>query len=391
MDDKNLIDMLLYRGEGDTLDFKLQQYEFENVDDDKKSVLLKDILAFANAWRDGAAYILIGVRDGTREIVGIDKDIDDSRLQQFINGKLNRPLHFSYRSVEYEGRILGLYTIPVQARPVYATKNIGKVKADTVYVRRGSSTAEAKPEEIARMGAAGAGFAHAPKLKIRLVKLDADVTPLESLETTILNVQCPDDQDIPNYPEPIQSPFGTHLLSPLLGKNENYYRHLAGIIRERCGMVGFKLEVQNLGDAFASDVTIRLSVASAEGFRVTDRTGLTSMPKKDRNFDVPNIYSIRQNFIDRAVFESGRGIETATLSLGKIQAGEICFTDELYLIHPPENLSELGITVHADQLKAPIELTISASIKVEVQKLSVTQIMDYANKLSETGVVASAE
>ncbi|MCK4165527.1 ATP-binding protein [Ralstonia pseudosolanacearum] len=197
MDDKDLIDTLLYRGEGDALDFKLQQYEFENADDDKKSSLLKDILAFANAWRDGVAYILIGIRDGTREVIGLDKDIDDSRLQQFVNGKLNRPLHFSYRSVEYEGHTLGLYTIPVQERPVYATRNFGKVKADTVYVRRGSSTAEAKPEEIARMGAAASVHVHVPKLQIRLVKLDEDSTPLESLEQTIVDVQYPDKRDIP--------------------------------------------------------------------------------------------------------------------------------------------------------------------------------------------------
>ncbi|PAJ82541.1 hypothetical protein CJO71_01385 [Burkholderia ubonensis] len=391
MDDKILIETLLYRGEGDALDFKLQQYEFENVDDDKKSVILKDMLAFANAWRDDPAYILIGVRDGTREIVGLDKDIDDSRLQQFINGKLNRPLHCAYRSVEYDGCVLGLYTIPVQTRPVYATRNVGKVKADTVYVRRGSSTAEAKPEEIARMGAVASGLTHTPELHIRLVKLDADATPLESLEQTILDIQCPGDQDIPNYPESNQSPFGTRILSPVLGRNENYYRQLASYIREVLGRVGFKLEIQNIGDAFASDVTIRLSMPSATGFRITDGAGLTNLPKKDRNFDVPSIYSVLKNKKDRIVFESGRGVETATMCLGKIQAGEACFTDEIYLIHPPESLSGIKIMVHADQLKAPLELIIPSSIKVEDRELDVMKIMEYSEKLNKRNVEEGSE
>ncbi|MEK8042969.1 ATP-binding protein, partial [Burkholderia contaminans] len=98
MEDDFLIERLLYSSEGDALDFKLQQYPFENADDDSKSSLLKDILAFANAWRTTTAYIVIGVRDGSKEVVGLDNDIDDSRLQQFVNAKVNRPIQFGYRS-----------------------------------------------------------------------------------------------------------------------------------------------------------------------------------------------------------------------------------------------------------------------------------------------------
>jgi len=45
---------------------------------------LKDILAFANAWRRTDAYILIGVKEnkgGRAEIVGIHEDIDDAQLR----------------------------------------------------------------------------------------------------------------------------------------------------------------------------------------------------------------------------------------------------------------------------------------------------------------------
>jgi hypothetical protein len=152
MDDDFLIERLLYSGEGDTLDFKLQQYPFERADDDSKSSLLKDILAFANAWRTTTAYILIGVCDGSKEIVGLDIDLDDSRLQQFVNAKINRPIQFAYRSLNFRGQTLGLFTIPPQGRPFYSPKGFGRVKAETVYVRRGSSIAEASPEEIAKMG-----------------------------------------------------------------------------------------------------------------------------------------------------------------------------------------------------------------------------------------------
>jgi hypothetical protein len=41
----------------------------------------------------------------------------------------------------------------VQTRPLYVLKDYGKVKAKTVYIRHGSATAIADPDEIARMGA----------------------------------------------------------------------------------------------------------------------------------------------------------------------------------------------------------------------------------------------
>lgn len=41
----------------------------------------------------------------------------------------------------------------MQQRPFYLTRDFGKLKKETVYLRRGSSTDFAKPDEIAQMGA----------------------------------------------------------------------------------------------------------------------------------------------------------------------------------------------------------------------------------------------
>lgn len=61
--DTELIEHLLHEDEGVELDFKQEQYPFKNADDVAKSELLKDILAFVNAWRRSTAYILIGVEE----------------------------------------------------------------------------------------------------------------------------------------------------------------------------------------------------------------------------------------------------------------------------------------------------------------------------------------
>jgi predicted HTH transcriptional regulator len=54
---------LLNEDESSTLDFKRDQYPFDGATDEQKGELLKDILAFANAWRRTDAYILVGVKD----------------------------------------------------------------------------------------------------------------------------------------------------------------------------------------------------------------------------------------------------------------------------------------------------------------------------------------
>jgi hypothetical protein len=155
-----LISALLFEAESAELDFKSEQYSFEGVDDRVKSELLKDILAFSNAWRRSDAYILIGVKEvkevkeAESVVVGITKHIDDASLQEFVNSKTNRPVDFSYNPTSFRGKQIGVIHIPVQDRPTFLKRDYGKLRRNIVYLRRGSSTVEALPDEIARMGQA---------------------------------------------------------------------------------------------------------------------------------------------------------------------------------------------------------------------------------------------
>lgn len=153
-----LLEQLLNEDESTTLDFKEAQYPFDGASNEQKSELLKDILAFTNAWRRTDAYILIGVQEikgGRSRVVGIQNHLDDANLQQFVNSKTQRPIEFSYRGYPFEGLQLGIITIPVQEHPVFLDqKDYGKLRKNVVYIRRNSSTVEANPDEIARMGAA---------------------------------------------------------------------------------------------------------------------------------------------------------------------------------------------------------------------------------------------
>ena len=164
----SLIDELICEEESATLDFKNKQYLFDGANDNEKSELLKDILAFTNAWRRTDAYILIGIEEvkGKKcNVKGINNHIDDSKLQQFVNSKTQRPIHFSYQAMTYNGKQIGIIHIPCQERPIYLKKDYGKLKKRIVYIRRGSSTSEAEPDEIAKMQRHDEGIEKNPLLQ----------------------------------------------------------------------------------------------------------------------------------------------------------------------------------------------------------------------------------
>ena len=154
--DLKLLERLLHEAEGTSLDFKSAQYPFEHATDEEKSELVKDILALTNSWRRTTAYILIGVEEvkgGRSNVVGVDRHLDDASLHQFVNGKTQRPVEFSYQVISVEQTTIGAIEIPIQGRPTYLTKPFGKLREHEVLIRDGSSTRAATPEEIAKMGA----------------------------------------------------------------------------------------------------------------------------------------------------------------------------------------------------------------------------------------------
>ena len=153
--DASLVQRLLYEEESYVLDFKQEQYPFAGASDEEKSELLKDVLAFANGCHRTDAFILTGVKEvkgGASTVIGISNDLDDAQLQQFVNSKTQRPVMFSYRAIPVRQVQVEVIHIPVQKRPIFLKKDYARLENKKVYVRRGTSTAVADPDEIAMMG-----------------------------------------------------------------------------------------------------------------------------------------------------------------------------------------------------------------------------------------------
>lgn len=253
---KELIESLLWEEEGPTLDFKQKQYPFANATDEQKSELLKDILAFTNAFRRNDAFILLGVKDvkGARsEVVGVSEQIDDAHLQQLVNGKTQRPVNFAYKAAEHDGFPIGIIHIPLQFRPVYAKAKFGKVEKGAVYVRRGSSTAVASPEEIAQMGADRAAVpAAAPSLELMLIDRETGkpIAMPATFQTLLLDV--PAKEEVPDYHDGRNDP----LIIRIHHGNADYYRELAAFTRTVNFLRPVFFTVRNTGEVSAQDVRL---------------------------------------------------------------------------------------------------------------------------------------
>lgn len=140
MDIKKM-ETLIRRDEGTKLDFK-QRIEIE-LDSGKKE-LAKDVCAIANS-RGGRGYIVIGVEDKTKRIVGMEgRTYTEEQIQQIISSRCEPPIPIVYETVDYFGKVLSVITIYDGGQKPYQIRENG-----AFYIRRGSTTDVMRKQELA--------------------------------------------------------------------------------------------------------------------------------------------------------------------------------------------------------------------------------------------------
>ena len=168
-------------------------------------------------------------------MVGVNNHLDDASLHQFVNEKTQLPVEFSYHAFQIEGHTIGVIEIPLQERPIYLKKQYGKLRDQAVFIRDGSSTRVAKPEEIAKMGAEHVISATPqlePRFKIWLV--DDDGSVVESLQTEYHLYEPMTDSDIRACIQSLKQEFP---LATDFGSRESRVKH-GGTVAE--ALVGMK-------------------------------------------------------------------------------------------------------------------------------------------------------
>jgi len=253
-----LFDRWLYESESDSLDFKREQYKFIDASDNEKSELLKDVLTMANSWRRIDGFIVIGIEDRPKKpnvLHGVTEHIDDAALQQFINSKVSGICTFEYGTFTKDEKTYGIIRIPVQKRPIFLLRDYGKLKANTVYVRRGSSTDEAKPDEICQMGSnqyeegskANVEIEFFNRSKGKMIGFEIDV---ETMYFVILD-------EIPNYPGRAYAFVSTLGMPP-----RNYYTEFVDYINFKSSFIPVNFAITNKGDREAVNLRVELVIFS---------------------------------------------------------------------------------------------------------------------------------
>lgn len=139
--DRKKLETLIKRVEGTKLDFKQKiDLEFESG----RKELAKDVCAIANS-RGGRGYIIIGIEDKTKKIVGIEgRGYNEEQIQQIVSSRTEPPIPIVYEVVEYDGKTLGVITIYDGGQKPYQLRETG-----AFHIRRGSTTDTMRKQEIA--------------------------------------------------------------------------------------------------------------------------------------------------------------------------------------------------------------------------------------------------
>ncbi|MFT8350677.1 helix-turn-helix domain-containing protein [Clostridium saccharoperbutylacetonicum] len=140
MDSKKLLS-LIKKDEGIKLDFKLK---LELYYETGKKELTKDVCAIANS-NGGRGYIIVGIEDKTKKIVGLeDEDLfKEEQIQQIISTRCEPPIPIKVDYINIENKIIGVISIYDGGQKPYQVRENG-----AFYIRRGSTTDVMRKQEL---------------------------------------------------------------------------------------------------------------------------------------------------------------------------------------------------------------------------------------------------
>lgn len=353
-----LLNMLRYKSEGTDIDFKSAQYRFTKGTEEEKSELLKDILAIANSWRDGPGYILLGFKDNRphpAEVIGIQESIDDSRLQQFVNGKIKPKLTFSYEEHLYDEKTVGVIIIPKQKRPFYITSAYGKLKSNVVYVRRGSSTDEAEPPEAIAMAYGDNG-----REDVR-VELSVLTPQNEALPSSFAHTYLQFTEEFPDFvmPRKPSGPFDMYISSSLQRDNSDFWREYAEYAQVDEALIQMQFVLVNRSGVQLSNAKLEVSVDAldAQPYKLQPSNSLPSRPKQQWNL-VGNLTRMQDGLANqnpRLLVDESGPTPVCHVRLGSLLPGEQNRSETLAILPQGPGRLRLRLRILGSELAVPIE------------------------------------
>ena len=161
--------------ENEFVDFKLKTYGKDLVN----SELVKDVVAFANGEAKGDKYIIFGIADETKEIVGIpdSEKFEPSVIENSLDGRVEPRIRIECGEIQIDGKRVAYIKIPEKNdnSPYIIKRDGGKnpsIRQGDIFVRIGTSNRKANREDLDRM------YLGNKKIKINITKDSFRVGPV---------------------------------------------------------------------------------------------------------------------------------------------------------------------------------------------------------------------
>lgn len=373
----SLFEQLLNEEEGSTLDFKQAQYKFSVVTDDEKSEVLKDILAFANAWRREDAYILIGVEEirGDRSnVIGITDHLDDHSLQQFVNHLTNRPIEFSYEAFGFEGKQVGIIKIERQTRPIYLKRDYGRLNKNVVYLRRGSSTCTAGLDEVARMGQTVISDQAELSVQFAAPDCDADLGTTIALDAEFCKLPA-------RIPDLRNERGGGFDFVTSIGDRPNieFYRQMAEYVQFKRLARPLRIVVENNGEIVAKAVRVVLNSATDEPHVIMHEGDIPNRPYRDHMSTIscnitPMSELLLRGYEGEARVRKDRDRFVVEVECKDLQPGRRVWSDIFYVSRKESGELRFAGQILAENLPRPDTFDLSVTMNVTDARVTVEEL-----------------
>jgi Putative DNA-binding domain len=376
--DEILFKRLLRAGESAELDYKSEQYAISNATDNQKAELIKDILAFANSWRASDAYILIGVKEnsGLGETVGVVDHLNDAVVQQLVNSKTNRPITFSCAVFVVDGKEVDVIQISVQERPRFLRKAYGGLIENTIYIRRGSSTAIALPDEIAEMGFADSTKNQITSVDFELGEKSSGQAFGHSVTFTRGNLAFPNSDAIPLLPD-------SHTHPLLVGGtfdhvNPDFYRECAVYFTQHRLAAEIQFRFANLGSVVLMNPKLKITYQTHGTFHCL-RNGLPPFPKRKQS--LINGISMISNKHWKTLIKLGT--KEIIVDLPNIQPKDEEWSEPFYVGFDKSIVWQIECRFFADNLPNPVHRQFTLNFDVTQIPLSFDDLKKHLDEFED--------
>ena len=378
------LEQLLRESECTYLDFKRDQYPFVGAADQAKSELLKDILAIANAGKQIDGYILIGVEEvrGARSRVhGVKVHLSDNDLQQFVSTKLNRPLRFSYEVAPCDNVTIGVIHIPAQDRFFYLKNDYGKLQANIVYYRLGSSTAQATPDELFRWGKASAAQNPDPCLEIQFAHIKRPTAVGGSSVTKEAGTEV---SSRIRRASPVSGANLAKLCPPQnqhgFTREAEYWTGFTSFFRTGLVFTPIGLALRNTGRVTATDIRVELVPELGSKLTILSEEKLSMRPLHSSQFPHGGMFASHTRFGSRDMeIREEAGLQKILWNVPKALPHLVEFSKEMFYVTASEAGSfPLHCTVFAENLPQPARATLTIQIETEARDITIEEIAAFS-------------